>query len=79
MDTRLDEVSLACSDSSTTSSFPSQLEGKFGLPRANTRGSLKSPSSRIPPQLEKNHVVPSSSQHEALARHSVSKEVPRSY
>ena len=30
----------------------------------------------IPPQLEKNHVVPNSSQEEALARHGVSREVP---
>ena len=36
-------------------------------------------NSRIPPQLEKNHVVPTAWQDEALARHSVSKEVPRSY
>ena len=31
-----------CSDSSRTPSFPSQLQGKIGLPRANPRGSLKS-------------------------------------
>ena len=65
------------SDSSATPSFASQLESKIGLPRANPRGSLKSPSfSRIPTQLEKNHVVPSSSQNEALARYGVSREVP---
>src|SRR5574340_491728 len=34
-------------------------------------------NSRIPPQLEKNHVVPPSSQDEALSRYSVSGEVPR--
>ena len=45
----------------------------------NIRGSLKSPcNSRIPPQLEKNHVAPPSSQDEALGRYSVSREVPRS-
>ena len=66
-----------CSDSSRTPSFPSQLQGKIGLPRANPRGSLKSPSfSRIQTQLEKNDVVPTSSQDEALARYSVSREVP---
>ena len=32
---------------------------------------------RIPPQLEKNHVVPPSSQDEALSRYSVSGQVPR--
>src|SRR5574337_1305931 len=32
--------------------------------------------SRIPPQLEKNQVVPPSSQDEALSRYSVSGEVP---
>ena len=42
-------------------------EGKIGLPRANPRGRLRYPSySRIPPQLEKNHEVPSSSKDEAL-------------
>ena len=34
--------------------------------------------SRIPPQLKKKHVVPTSSQDEALARSSISREVPRS-
>ena len=63
-----------CSDSSRTPSFPSQLELKIGLPRANPRGSLKFLSfSRIPIQLEKNDVVPTSSQDEALARYSVSR------
>ena len=61
-----------CSDSSRTPSFSSQLQGKIGLPRANPRGSLKSPSfSRIQNQLEKNDVVPTSSQNEALACYSV--------
>ena len=31
-----------CSDSSATPSFPSQPEGKIGLPRANPRGRLSS-------------------------------------
>ena len=66
-----------CNDSSATPSFPSQLEGKIGLPRANPRGRLRSPcNSRMPPQLEKNHVVPTSWQDEALARDGVSREVP---
>ena len=33
---------------------------------------------RIPPQLKKNHMVPPSSKDEALARYSVSREVPLS-
>ena len=37
-DTRLGEVSSPRSDSSATPSFPSQPEGKIGLPRANPRG-----------------------------------------
>ena len=38
---------------------------------------MKSPSfSRIQTQLEKNDVVPTSSQDEALARYIVSREVP---
>ena len=35
-------------------------------------------NSRMPPQLEKNHVAPPSSQDEALGRYSLSREVPRS-
>ena len=35
-------------------------------------------NSRIPPQLEKRYVVPPSSQDEALAPYSISREVPRS-
>ena len=35
---------VMCGSLGTTPSFPSQLEGKFGLPRANPRGSLRSPS-----------------------------------
>src|SRR5574339_1024989 len=34
-------------------------------------------NSRIPPELEKNHVAPPSSQNEALSRYSASGEVPR--
>ena len=33
-------------------------------------------NSRMPPQLEKNHVVPTAWQDEALARDGVSREVP---
>ena len=33
-------------------------------------------NSRMPPQLEKNHVVPTSWQDEALTRDGVSREVP---
>ena len=70
---------LPCSDSSATPSSPSQLGWMIGLPWPNIRGSLKSPcNSRIPPQLEKNHVAPPSSQDEALGRYSVSREVSRS-
>ena len=78
LDTSLDEVYLPCSHSRAIPSFPSQLEPMIALPWANTRGILNSPSnSRIPPQLEKNHVVPPSSQDEALSRYSVSGQVPR--
>ena len=35
--------SKPCSDSSATPSFPSQPEGKIGLPRANPRGRLRFP------------------------------------
>ena len=63
---------MPCSDSSATPSSPSQLGWMIGLPWPNIRGSLKSPcNSRIPPQLEKNHVAPPSSQDEALGRYSV--------
>src|SRR5574340_1075989 len=77
--TSLDEVYLPCSHSRAIPSFLSQLQWNIIIPWANTRGILNSPSnSRIPPQLEKNHVVPPSSQDEALSRYSVSGEVPRS-
>ena len=57
----------------------SKLESKIGLPWANTRGILNSRrNSRIPPQLEQNHVVPPSSQDESLSRYRVSGEVPSS-
>ena len=36
-------------------------------------------NSRIPPHLEKNHVIPPSSQDEALALYSVSREAPSPY
>src|SRR5574337_1256116 len=47
--------------------FPGPTKEASRIPRGN---------SRIPPQLEKNHVVPPSSQDEALSRYSVSGEVP---
>src|SRR5574337_1203149 len=48
--------------------FPGPTQEASLIPRSN---------SRIPPQLEKNHVVPPSSQDEARSRYSVSGEVPR--
>src|SRR5574341_739893 len=44
LDTSLDEVYWPCSHSRAIPSFPSQLEWKIGLPWANTRGILNSPS-----------------------------------
>ena len=44
LDTSLDEVYWPCSHSKAIPSFPSQLEWKIGLPWANTRGILNSPS-----------------------------------
>ena len=44
LDTSLDEVYWHCSHSRVIPSFPSQLEWKIGLPWANTRGMLNSPS-----------------------------------
>ena len=44
LDTSLDEVYWPCSHSRQIPSFPSQLEWKIGLPWANTRGILNSPS-----------------------------------
>ena len=48
--------------------FPSGCEGKLGV----ALESLQGRSSRIPPQLVKNHVAPPSLQDEALGRYSVS-------
>src|SRR5574337_617093 len=48
--------------------FPGPTQEASRIPRRN---------SRIPLQLEKIHVVPRSSQDEALSRYSVSGEVPR--
>ena len=45
--------------------FPGPTQEASWIPRRN---------SRIPPQLEKNHVVPPSSKDEALSRYSVSGE-----
>ena len=48
-----------CSDSSATPSFPSQPEGKIGLPRANPRGRLTSRRGLTPRgSLECNPEVP---------------------
>ena len=44
LDRSLDEVYWPCSHSREIPSFPSQLEWKIGLPWANTRGILNSPS-----------------------------------
>ena len=44
MDTSLDEVYLPCSHSRAIPSFPSPLEWNIGLPWANTRGILNSPT-----------------------------------
>src|SRR5574341_922011 len=44
LDTSLDEVYWPCSHSREIPSFLSQLEWKIGLPWANTRGILNSPS-----------------------------------
>ena len=41
---RVEESGLMTGCSSATPSFPSQPEGKIGLPRANPRGRLRSPS-----------------------------------
>ena len=79
LDTSLNEVFLSCIDSSAIPSSPSQLEWKIGLPWAKiVEARIPGHNLRIPPQLEKKHVVPPSSQDEALARYSVSIEVPRS-
>ena len=61
----------ACSTHSSTWGLrpPEQLGRPAGNPHHN---------SRIPPQLEKNHVVPTSWQEEALAPYSVSREVSHS-
>ena len=55
--------------------MPLRGEGSCGGGGA-PRDSAGSGNSRIPPQLEKNHVVPTSWQDEALARQGVSREVP---
>ena len=79
LDTSLNEVFLSCIDSSAIPSSPSQLEWKIGLPWAKiVEAGIPGHNLRIPPQLEKKHVVPPSSQDEALSRYSVSREVPHS-
>ena len=78
LDTRLDEVSLALQllERNPQLSLASRLEGWVTLGRHKRKPVIPCRNMRIPPQLEKNHVVPISWQDEALARDSVSREVP---
>ena len=81
MDTSLDEVYLPCSDMKAIPSSPSQLEWKIGLPWAKiVEAGIPGHNLRIPPQLKKKHVVPPSSQDEALSHfrmeHGTSLETP---
>ena len=79
LDTSLDDVYLPCSDSRAIPSSPFKLEWKIGLPGpTHEEDCIPRRNSRIPPQLEKRYLVPPSSQDEALAPYSVSREVPRS-
>ena len=58
--------------------FLRNSNGRLDFPGPTQEASwIPSRNSWIPPQLEKNHVVPPSSQDEALSRYSVSGEVPR--
>ena len=50
--------------------------GGGGAPRDSAGSGATRRNSRMPPQLEKNHVVPTAWQDEALARDGVSREVP---
>ena len=69
LDIKLDEDSLPWSDSRATLSSLWQVEWKIGIPGPTQEEAwIPRRNSRIPPQLEKNHVFPSSSQYEALAR-----------
>ena len=54
--------------------FPGGSDGKVSVCNSGDLGSI--PGSRIPPQLEKNHVVPTSWQDEALSSDGFSREVP---
>ena len=68
-----------CSVSRAIPSSNSQFEWKLDFPGpVEEEAWIPGCNSRIPPQLKKNHVVPPSSKDEALARYSVSREVPRS-
>ena len=54
-----------CSDSSATPSFPSQLEWKMGLPRANPRGRLRHsalPAAVLSPDLPQEGESPATPQ-----------------
>ena len=53
------EIKLPCSDSSATPSFPSQPEGKIGLPRANPRA-RDGVSREVPCSALKGETVPDS-------------------
>ena len=57
--------------------FPRNSKGSLGF-TGPTQEEACNPrrNSKIPPQLEKNHVVPTSLQDEPLARYGVSREVP---
>ena len=59
--------------------LPRNSNGRLGFP-GPTQEEARNPlrNSRIPPQLEKNHVFPTSSQDEALACYGVSRKEPRS-
>ena len=73
----LDRITYSMDMSLSTQGFPRAAAPVGVFSRGTTRisGSL-SCGARMPPQLEKNHVVPTSSQDEALARDGVSREVP---
>ena len=66
-----------CSDSRQPPAFPRHSNGRRGFP-GPTEEEACNPRrhSRIPPQIEKKHVVSTSSQDEALAHYGVSREVP---
>ena len=77
LDRSLDEVSFALQLLESISTSHSQLNGRLVFP-GPTQEEARIPghNARIPPKLEKNHVIPPSSQDEVLARYSISKQVP---